>query len=1687
MKACPVKNSPEYKRFKKLFPEKGDLVISSVIISYQNKFDTIDFPSDDYMANSLFGDIRNENFDKFRFSGIKELIFKNLSKKERQNIIAEKSIQFPGLDIRLREIEPKKYKLVAFNKKESSDEFITREAFINLADSLSNRLGVNYEVINKEKAREILGSTYNDESAFYYNNKVYFTEYNKEDAIHEFAHPFVRGISKLNNPLFINIMNDIIDNHSYIYDEVKNLYPEYFKDGEVINPLAHEEMAVRAITKLAQGNIDSSTGKSVIQRLWDTILNFIEAITGISVKNLKPTSTLKDLADLLTSYESTIEVTDNTNIENLIEPTFNRESQPKNISVEHSTAIEFNKERLGDNLTTSQIHILNKLVDNKLELVGDQEYTDGTKTFQRASAYIKKLEGPDEQPDYYTFFEEDETKYSEFREWGNQYDDLIQGALLGYTFEESYSHVIDKHSQRSNLVEGIDDISIPEEELKTVYNNFINLLENDLKDYAVIPQVIFKSDKNLVAGTADVVAISPDGKLKIIDVKSSKVSFNSPAYRQLYNKGNSASTYNKYKAQLSVYKAMAKEQGFVFEETSELGIYSILSTSSNSKVIEDANPEGLYDIQAFQYILDKFTDKTQEPLSKEEINTVNKIKKVIEQQLFILQRNTNIKAGDFKRKEIENFKDVLSTIERSKMLYTFIDETYNTFVKREVGDKTYHGIKVNIRTLSNKIKKGEISGKDALEELFYYKSLVEIYNPIINELSAIFSNKNSEDYTSKIGELIEAFNQIKSDYKQSAIPLIADILFEQVNPEVNEKVKSYLNTYKQTLKDVENSKGKDSKEYKKARFNYNQLVVKLKSEGGITKEFLIKTLEEGSLEDISTLDYRSSPGISSSNPLVSLFTKHLKEQLENGRQSSIELERIAAKAFEEYVGNNNSFNPTEINTPFFENVDRFTGKIEDGVPVYEQESHFISEIDYNTFEKQFSEVKSQASLMEKGSGDFINEWLRENTELRSKEDITVTNPYTKEKVIIEKGLNTLIAEKQKQLDQGIILKSEFDSFIKSLEGKEKNGKTYYYNRSLLLPKRDKFKNQKYLNLNSKQKKYYDFLIATYLKAQTRVAMANHSKFRLPSVVKTGNERVSNDGVLNYLKYSVFDSFSIMEEDIDRYGERSSTGIKSVPILYANKMNSSDVSKDLLRSVMLYDSSSLIYEARTSSLPVGQSLLEIIKENLPQYRDALGNNLANTFSKMTGNNEDFIKSPANNVAKLLESVIDTQIFGESNIPHETRFLGKKIALDKISDSLKSYASKTQIGGINLIGAIANSLQANVQLLIEAHGGQYINKTEIAKAKAEYLKLEAQGQFIEDYNAGYPKSFIGQLMAIYDAMQGEYLDKYGNKITGTLARKLFSSDTWFHLHHKGEHEVQTVFMIAFLNSVKVKDSTGKEISLYNAYELDGSGKIKIKSGVELPGRKSNNGLISLTVQNRMHAINKRMHGVYNSFDKPDVKRHWWARLLFMYRDFAPPGFKKRYKTIGIDNELDDITEGYFVTFIRKAREDYKKLARELIGLENSNLQDWEKANLRKAIMEIGIVFSSGLIIMLLSALYKATDDEDKKYLKHLLFLSLRLNNEMGIYGTPGDPQNFLLMPNFKEVYKTFRQPTAMIGTLDRLFELLGQLSNYSEEYERDAGIFKKGDSKLIAKLYKLIGITGINVDPEGAIKHIQRTTK
>jgi hypothetical protein len=119
-------------------------------------------------------------------------------------------------------------------------------------------------------------------------------------------------------------------------------------------------------------------------------------------------------------------------------------------------------------------------------------------------------------------------------------------------------------------------------------------------------------------------------------------------------------------------------------------------------------------------------------------------------------------------------------------------------------------------------------------------------------------------------------------------------------------------------------------------------------------------------------------------------------------------------------------------------------------------------------------------------------------------------------------------------------------------------------------------------------------------------------------------------------------------------------------------------------------------------------------------------------------------------------------------------------------------------------------------------------------------------------------------------------------------------------------------------------------------------------------------------------------------------------------------------------------------------------------------------------------------------EGADDDEKRKLKHLLFLTMRINNELGIYGTIGDPQNIGL-PSAGEMYKTIKNPIPAFSITDRLSKLLQQLTDPTAVYERDSGIWKKGDSKLWAKFLKFWGYNGVNFDPENSIKYMQMSTK
>jgi Ca2+-binding EF-hand superfamily protein len=744
---------------------------------------------------------------------------------------------------------------------------------------------------------------------------------------------------------------------------------------------------------------------------------------------------------------------------------------------------------------------------------------------------------------------------------------------------------------------------------------------------------------------------------------------------------------------------------------------------------------------------------------------------------------------------------------------------------------------------------------------------------------------------------------------------------------------------------------------------------------------------------------------------------------------------------------------------------------------------FVSPIDINKFQKVKAEFQRQLNSADsKDKRAIFSRYYGDNFIRKPEADVVIINPITNKPVVIEEGINTLIERKKLQFEKGVISENELESYISDTAGYVENGVTKYKAEFLTINP-VKFKNPAYDAITGSKKKYYDFLVSSYFKSQAR--LPHKMGYVLPSIHKSGFDAVRQGGLVKYLKYEWSQLKDFKAEDINKYGEEG----KNIPLIFNFDMDAQDVSLDLIQSIVMYEAESLEYQAKARMADTGEVLLSLVEKATPYETDTLGNKKLDAFAEKAGIKDEFLKYKklfkGNNVASLLAFYIDSQIYGKMNIKtvgSDTKVLGMN--LEKLVDGITGFASMTQVGG-NPIGSVVNYLQAAMQAVIEAAAKKHMSMQSWLKSRVVYDSHIMD--YIGDFNSPYSKSLIGQIIDLYDPMQGEYKDSAGRRISKSMFKKMWSTNSWFFLQHQGEHSIQIRTMIAMMLDTKAINKDGKYINLYDAYTKGDDGKIKLKEGVKLQGKLSENGLISREFQSTLHAVNKELQGVYNKQDKPMIESYWWGRLIVMYKKFLAPGLKRRYKALGYNQEMGDVTEGYLRTFYKKLMVDVGELSKFMVGIDNGYFETHEKENLRRARREMLIVATTGLVVILLSALLDNTDDDDEKLrIKFLLYMALRINSDLGIYGTPGDPTN-LGMPSPSEMFKTFKNPIAAYSILNRLQKLVNQMLHPTEVYEVKSGFWDKGDSKLWAAWLKFWGINGVNFDPSNSIKIIQMTSK
>lgn len=624
-----------------------------------------------------------------------------------------------------------------------------------------------------------------------------------------------------------------------------------------------------------------------------------------------------------------------------------------------------------------------------------------------------------------------------------------------------------------------------------------------------------------------------------------------------------------------------------------------------------------------------------------------------------------------------------------------------------------------------------------------------------------------------------------------------------------------------------------------------------------------------------------------------------------------------------------------------------------------------------------------------------------------------------------------------------------------------------------------YTNPKYQKIqsNPKLKKYYDFLWDNYKKAQDKLGKASNRmsknpwdkySYMIPSIRKTDKDRAIEQGIIPLAKELWKEGTDIVATDVV-YGDRlkgiGGQEYKLIPVFYTQPIDKKDVSYDLAGSLAQFTHMANMFESKSKIQAEVQLMIDVIGNRETSLTSPMGTEVMDVIAKGLGYDMPITRpGQETNNFKHLQSFVDNVFFGEKSIKTQFNFLGKNFEANKMTGMIAGYTAMNSLS-LNLLQAVNQSTLDNILGYAEAVAGQFYNQKSWAKGKKVYW---ANAGAMSDVGKMAPESYLGQMIDMYDPIQGDFRDNVGRNVTGTKAKKLFTSNALFFLQHGAEHELQVSRMLAMMEFVKAKDKDGKQLknkdgsdmTILDAHKKGKDGRVKIDPRVA--------NFNKMDFMNRLHGLNKRTNGVYNDFDQNHLKRLWYGKLVMLFRGWMVPGIRRRFghgELWHTDQEMGTLTQGSYITF-------YKLLKDSVIKQSNqyATMTEIEKQNIRRTMVELGAFLSTIAIYMALSM----DDDEEKNYATtFILYQARRLQTELGAF-TP--------ILGTREALRLLESPSASIRPIQNAVNLMesiwknglyfGSGGNIIDEkeifYQRTQGKYKKGDLKIQKNVEKMVPI-------------------
>jgi len=490
----------------------------------------------------------------------------------------------------------------------------------------------------------------------------------------------------------------------------------------------------------------------------------------------------------------------------------------------------------------------------------------------------------------------------------------------------------------------------------------------------------------------------------------------------------------------------------------------------------------------------------------------------------------------------------------------------------------------------------------------------------------------------------------------------------------------------------------------------------------------------------------------------------------------------------------------------------------------------------------------------------------------------------------------------------------------------------------------------------------------------------------------------------------------------------------VPVHFVTMLKNGLLSTDAVQGMVAYADSVYKYHELNKILHILELERTILKTSTEiQKRDSFGNKLISSIK--VGDKRYSVKinnGSESNLFKRLEGYIDMVYYGNLNdygkdykIPFTK---DKHINFSKIADKFGLYVAVNSLA-LNLYAGIQNPIVAGANLRIEATGGEHFGHK--ALFGADKIIASEIGKDVSE-KALMKRTQTSKLALWIEYMntlqKGSYERSDINSSMKNPLLRMFKTSTLFFINNIGEYYIQSRLSIALALETKVKDANGKEINLWEAYEVKDK-QLVLKKGVKkLDGSKFTQEDEKRFMIKQNH-INNSLNGIYNATDKSIFQKNAIGRLVMMFRKFMIPGFSRRYASSHYDFSKDMEVEGYYTSAAILMKNIMYELKdngmRTALSVAWKDLTPHQKRNFFRALNEIAFLLGAFALSIIVGKM-KPDDDEEDHWLYYMtLYQIYRFMSEMG----------FFINPN--ETIRLMQSPAAAVTQVDNLTKLFSEV--------------------------------------------------